>query len=236
MIGADMRVIKVKHTNGLGEREYIIYETVEQLNAHLPDAVVRTKLSEAFSGDYMVSANGWVVPILKIVDLTNKYYKVGFERRKRTKQYVRRVFHFPKQKFCVSLHKLDDVEFNYSPKNNVNISSTGVRNRMYEVTTRKIMWAQYVATGTDPVTATQLVYPNVFNKNRLTKSLLLNDKLIAFIEERSDNAFEKALNNNNLGPDFMAHTLKAIVEDKKSPPQLKKYALQLIMKILKIEF
>jgi len=227
-----MRIVKVKHRNGLGEREYCIYETVEQLNQAEPHTRLRTRLSEAMAGDFVLSANGWIVPLLQTTDLVNKYYKKGFERKKRKTEYSHRVFHFPKQKFCVPMHKLDDVEFNYKPRDGKDIAGTGARNRMYEVTQRKIRWAQAVAGGMNPMSATVLVYPSVNNKNKLTKSLLLNDKLIAFIEEKTESGFRKALKKQGLDEAFIIGTLKAIVEDKTSNPKLQLFALQMIAKVL----
>jgi hypothetical protein len=227
-----MRTVTIKHRNGLGERTYRIYESIEQLKETEPEASVSNKLSEAEEGDYVVSKNGWVVPLIRKTRLVNKYYKRGGRRYKRRVEYTHTVYHFPHQRVCVSEKRLEAAEFNYKPKDSKNIASEGKRNRMYELSSRKIQWAQLVARGYDPKLATQEVYPRVMNKNRLTKSLLLNDKIIEYIESKANGGRKKYLKSIGMSVEEYIKYIKEIIEDKQSAPKLRIFALELVYKIL----
>jgi hypothetical protein len=154
---------------------------VELLHQHFPDAIVAKDLASAKPGEYVVSKNGWVVPLIYSTILVQCFYQYKGKRKYRKTKFYSNVYHFPKQRVCVRQEKVCNYVFNYIPKSNKNISGEDKRNRMYELSVRKLEWANYVINGIDPSIATNMVYKNLFNKNKMTKTLLLNSKLMDYI-------------------------------------------------------
>jgi hypothetical protein len=226
-----MRIVTMNHRDGRGTVDYRIYESPELLLADKPDANITDKLEKALQGDYVISKNGWVVPMLQITELRNKYYKSGFERRERRKEIIYKVYHFPKQRICVKFSKISKYEFNYVPKNTKNMAGNEVVNRMYELTVRKIQWAQLVANGYDPETATLMVYPRVIAKKNLTKSLLLNYKIQDYISQKSGISWNATLEKAGMNMEYFASKIKSIIEDDKENPGIRVWALKLVMDI-----
>ena len=83
-----------------------------------------------------------------------------------------------------------------------------------------------------PETATAMVYERVRNKNKLTKSLLLNDKLIEFIEEKSGGRNRNNLTKAGVDAKFLAKNLKTIIEDRNCNGNLRLWALKFVIKVL----
>ena len=228
-----MRVVTVYHRDDRGKVEYGIYESEELLRVSDADAKICNNLWEAEKGDYVVSQNGWVVPLIQVTELRNKYYKYKSQRRVRRNDVIYKVYHFPQQKICVRYNKIADYKFNYMPKNSKNIAGDGVVNRMYELSVRKIEWAQLVANGIEPATATERVYPSVWNKNSLTKTLLLNDKIYNFIMEKSGSSMKRAYKRIGVDEDYVADLLKSITENKKESWKLRMMAMKVILETFK---
>jgi len=228
-----MRTVSVKHRDYRGLVEYPIYETIEQCREAFPTANILHQLRNAVAGDYIVSRNGWVVPLLTVTKIVNKYMMSGGVKRNRKTAFTNIVYQFPKQKICVRREKLDSFEFNYTPRDGKNIESTGARCRLYELSIRKIRWAQLVSEGYDPMTATSFVYPSVFNKNKLTKTLLANDKIINFIEEKNGNSRKKSFEAIGINSAYLAKEIKRILEDRTEKGILRKWAFDVVTNILK---
>ena len=127
-----MRVVSVNHRDERGRVDYQIFETVDKLMEEKPDANVTDNMENAIEGDYVVSDNGWVVPLIKKTYLEDKYCRGGKNRYKRNKIYRYVVFHFPKDRKVWGANNLHNVKFNYTPKTGKNIASDDKRNRMYE--------------------------------------------------------------------------------------------------------
>ncbi len=229
-----MRTVTVNHRDFRGRTDYWIYETKEKLLHDIPEANISENLADAKEGDYVQSCNGWLVPLLQITHLDNSYYVRDTKRWKRKKTYTHRVYHFPKQKLCISENKIGQKTFNYVPASSKNISSDEKRNRMYELSKRKIQWAQFVINGISPEDATTIVYPNVFNRNALTKSLLLNEKLMNYIIDRTKKVHRHEMDNAGLTGEFILKVIKSTIEDPNENPQLRIMAMtianDLIMK------
>ena len=127
-----MRVVSVNHRDERGRVDYQIFETVDKLMEEKPDANVTDNMENAIEGDYVVSDNGWVVPLIKNTYLEDNYCRGGKNRYKRNKIYRYVVFHFPKDRKVWGANNLHNVKFNYTPKTGKNIASDDKRNRMYE--------------------------------------------------------------------------------------------------------
>jgi len=227
-----MRTISVNHRDGRGRVEYLVFETVESLLERKPNANVTESLANALEGDYVVSDNGWVVPLIKKTYLVDKYCRGGKKRYKRNRVYRYVVFHFPKDRKVWRADNLHNVKFNYTPKTGKNIASEEKRNRMYELSAKKIYWAQLVASGVDMEEAARIAYPRVVNKNKLLKQLLLNDKIMDFLMESRGISTQKAFERANLNYEYLARTLMATLDDDTADTKLKVYAMDMIHKML----
>jgi hypothetical protein len=128
-----MRVVTVNHRDGRGKVDYYVYETVDGLLENMPNANVTENLANAVEGDYVVSDNGWVVPLIKKTYLEDKRTRGGKKRYKSNKVFRYVVFHFPKDRKVFRADNLHNVVFNYTPKTGKNIASEEKRNRMYEL-------------------------------------------------------------------------------------------------------
>jgi hypothetical protein len=67
-----MRTVTVYHRDGRGKVDYYIYETVDGLMEEMPNANVTKSVANAAEGDYVVSDNGWVVPLIRMTYLEDK--------------------------------------------------------------------------------------------------------------------------------------------------------------------
>jgi hypothetical protein len=227
-----MRTISVNHRDGRGRVEYCVFETVESLLERKPNANATNNLANAIEGDYVVSDNGWVVPLIRKTYLEDKYCRGGKKRYKRNKVYRYVVFHFPKDRKVWRAENLHNVKFNYTPKTGKNIASDEKRNRMYELSARKIYWAQLVASGVEMEEAVRIAYPRVVNKNKLLKQLLLNDKIMGYMAECRGISTRQAFERANLNYEYLARTLMATLDDDTADTKLKIYAMDVILKLL----
>jgi len=182
------------------------------LLADKPFAKIATHISTAEPGDYVVSDNGWVVPLVAVTWLEDKNYNYNGDRRPRRKIFKYKVYHFPKQKKAFRAESLHRAVFNYMPGSSNNFASDGKRNRAYELSVRKIQFAQYIIKGYDPMSAARLVYPKVNNLNKLIKSLLTNDKLMNFIAEKQGLSVQEQLVRSGITYDLLANQIKAIFD------------------------
>jgi hypothetical protein len=227
-----MRVVTVNHRDGRGKMDYYIYETVDGLLENMPNANVTENLENAVEGDYVVSDNGWVVPLIKITFIEDKHTRGGKKRYNRNWVYRYVVFHFPKDRKVFRADNLHNVVFNYTPKTGGNIGSEDKRNRMYELSARKIYWAQLVANGVELEQAMRIVYPRVVNKNKQLKQLLLNDKIMQYLAESKGISMLGAFERANLNMEYLARTLKETLDDDNADTKLRIYAMDVILKLL----
>jgi len=227
-----MRTVSVNHRDGRGRVAYYVYETKDGLLEEMPNANVTENLANALEGDYVVSDNGWVAPLIRKTYLEDKYSRGGKKRYKRNKIYKYVVFHFPKDRKVWRADNLHNVKFNYTPKTGKNIASEEKRNRMYELSARKIYWAQLVASGVELEQAMRIVYPRVVNKNKLLKQLLLNDKIMEYLAESKGISMQGAFERANLNMEYLARTLKETLDDDTADTKLRIYAMDVILKLL----
>lgn len=227
-----MRTVSVNHRDGRGTVDYCIFETIDSLLDNDPNANIASNLENAVEGDYVVSDNGWVVPLIKKTYLEDKYCRGGKKRYKRHRTYRYVVFHFPKDKKLWRVNNLHNVKFNYTPKTSKNIASDEKRNRMYELSARKIYWAQLVASGAEIEEAVRIAYPRVVNKSKMLKQLLLNDKIMEFLSESRGISVAKGFESANLNIEYLARKLMATLEDDTADTKLRIYALETIHNML----
>lgn len=226
-----MREVIVKHRDMRGEKVYKIYETEQQLLQDNQNAKIVENLNNAKEGDYIKTNNGWIVPIIGITELVNKRTYSRGRKIDRKTFYTSKIFHLPKQKICVSLKRIEDYRFDYIPRNSKNIHTNEIKNRMWELSTRKIMWANHIKNGYTAEIATMMVYPRVKNQNKLTKMLLLNEKLMDYIF-RNDDSWRANLRNLGIDENYIMSKIKEIIDDERAETGLKKWALGFLIKVL----
>ena len=226
-----MRIVTVQHRDFRGKTDYNIYETVAQLLADKPTATIAEKLSTAKTGDWIVSANGWVVPLLAIKLIEDKTIRGMGKPYMRHKFILYRVYHFPKQKVCIRDGREDLKLFNYNPKTNKNFAGDDIKCRLNELSPRKILFAQYVARGYDMNTALRLAYKNIASPGKLLKSLLSNDKLMDYLA-KFPTPEAKALERQGLTNDYVCLQLKNYLDNPKTPTNHKLFALKIVYQVI----
>ena len=173
--------------------------------------------------------------MIKKTYIEDKYTRGQKKRYKRKRVFRYAVFQFPKDRKVWRADNLHNVKFNYSPKTSNNFASDEIRNRMYELSSKKIYWAQLVVNGMDMAQAVQVVFPRVTSPNKQLKQLLLNDKLMDFVVSKSGLDAKSAFEMNELNAQYLALKIMNILEDGDSPTALKVTAIEIAHAVLKRE-
>jgi hypothetical protein len=225
-----MRTVIVNHHDSRGRTEYKIYDREEALFADQPNASIAESLEGAQPGQHVLSANGWIVPLLHRVSMSDKWLR-GKEKKPRKKQFDYTVFHFPKDRKVYRSDKLSGAIFNYNPSVSGSIASDSIHNRQYELSSRKLYWVQLVKHGVDLMYATQLAFPTDRNHEVRLKALLLNPKLMQLIVEDLD-GLKRSLATRGISEEYFAGTIQSILEAESQPIRMKQWALQTLHSIL----
>ena len=95
---------------------------------------------------------------------------------------------------------------------------------------RKILWARLVEAGLTIEEAVQRAFPNVRNKTRLLKSLLLNDKLMGYLKQTNDSSIKDALKSAGITTERIADTMMDILNNSKNFKE-KQWVVDMALKV-----
>lgn len=171
------REVEVRHRDARGTVVYTIYEKAEDVPGRIRD------IWEAEEGDYVRTANGWFPPLLKkrVIEATRRYTAAGKSTKRKT-PLIFWEFIFPKMKFICRPERLQARSFNYQPTVYDNAANVEGRVRAHQLTSRKLLWCQYVLAGMDPRVAVMCVWQeNKSNHTRMAKMLLLQQPVINYL-------------------------------------------------------
>lgn len=224
-----MRKVTVQHRDERGKVEYVVYESVQELEKVLAPAlpVITDSLATASAGNYVISANGWVVPLLAVATLQDKYLR-GTEKRPRKNPIRYRVFNFPKDRKVFREDKLPQVIFNYTPQSYNGIASTEKQCRLYQLSPRKMLWVQLIRQGMDVIEATKKAYPNERNPDKHSKQLIANPKLIEMICAGHE-TLQGELEKRGIGTEFLAGEIDRVLHDPSASSGMKIWAMKAIL-------
>ncbi|MBX7153841.1 MAG: hypothetical protein K1X91_02685 [Bacteriodetes bacterium] len=218
-----MRTVTVNHKDDRGTVDYVIYENITK------DISITVKsIVDVLPGEYVQSDNGWIVPLISRSVIQDKFLRGSNKTKLRKTPFQYEVFNFPKDRKVFRTDKLDTAVFNYTPKHYNGIAGNDKQCRLYELSSRKMLWVQLVSNGVEPEATTRKVYPSERNIKSLTKQLIANPKIISLLITQ-DTTLRSELVNRGITLELIADEITKILHDESGSITQKRWALDTVI-------
>lgn len=199
---------------------YNVYENVAEFEQSGHKLV---SPSDAEPGDYILTDNGYYVPVLK---------RSIFKPKKRNRSTLKLTV--PRRSFI----------FNYDNDKGI----TGRYQMVYDLNTKRIeskylsirakAFANFLVNGIDLITAFKTAYASrrdlQFSLHNLLEADLTNPKFYEYLRSIGFMPKESKLNKAGLDEDFLLEQLKGIISNPDEPHQLRKFALETAFRLHEI--
>ena len=182
--------------------EHYLYDDIREFNAFRPGEEVKCDWREGNEGDWITTDDNFVCQILKI-------FTVKSPSGKKVNKCVRTV--------CgsfVTTRKKQMLGEDGVAKNIYTFSGTYDTNKdlaKKKVTSRKMLFARYVAAGMDTVKAYKIVYPKAEDEQYIKSAvhkLLQQNKVISMIDEET----RRVLEEEGVSPSYLIRRYKDIAD------------------------
>lgn len=191
--------------------QFKVYENVAEAEEA---GIIVKPLNLAKEGDYVLSDNGYYLPVIKRVIIQTKDKK---------RQTVK--LQLPRSRYLFSL----DKDGNLPKKYNFIYDITGQKRKFRSLSIRSKAFANFINQGMDIFKAYKAAYGNRQGSHVYSAKLLddiSNPLFIKYLKEIGFMINNDKLDKSGMSEDFLLEQMKNLIVDKQEPYQLRKWALE----------